>query len=135
MLNTSEFAIKTAKSWIYFRLTMTAYSVAGILLAISALWMVIKFFLFIVILWQISAINKYKKPHPFLEQIAYRNHGWTIKDKQSYLFKEVRLLVNTDLFQLLLFSSDNDKKHIVIFKDQLNPTEYWQLQLFLQQIT
>lgn len=82
---------------------------------------------FLVFIWIVV------KPSTILnvKQLAFFNHEWTVyyhnDSPQSY--EKHRIILEAGIFFLLEFSSESQRKTVVIFFDQLSPDDYRLLRL------
>lgn len=131
VLNPSEITIVLRYSRDYVKCTAVLFCVtAGVLLSSGLPWVVKMTFLCILLL-QFSQIYSNPKPAPSFTSILLKNEGWVIEKqwKEALSFDKATILLDTGLFQLISFSgSEARKRHILVFKDQLYPSEYYALQ-------
>ena len=118
----SEPGIRLDPSPLYCRLTACVYLFTGYVVYQTSIPWPGKCFIALLLLWQLHLIMKYKKPHPELHSIVFKQDQWVLRMNKNIIFLDVRLILDTGYFLLLLFSSESGiKKHVLVFHDQLNP--------------
>lgn len=122
MSELSEILIEPGQSKTYFRLTLVLYLITTALIVYSSLCLVIKLCVigFILFLWRKDSITQ--SPCSTLKKIQFIGNKWVLETqggKQQH-YAKAAILMDTLLFQLIEFSNQRQKKHIVLFYDQLS---------------
>ena len=74
-----------------------------------------------------------KKPRNGIKEIQFRSSKWilVLNNDESQEYQEAQILLHNVLFQLIQFTYLNQKKHVVLFIDQISENQFRQLHLKL----
>ncbi|CAM2756811.1 Uncharacterised protein [Legionella steigerwaltii] len=116
-----EIAIEPGKSKTYLRFTLVVYLITVALIFYSSVYLFIKAILlgFIVVLLK----KDWSKQNPCssIRKIHFTGNGWvlepTLGNKKTYV--QATILIHNPFFLLIEFKSYSQKKHLVLFLDQI----------------
>ena len=92
----------------------------------------IRLVLLIGMLWTLYQLAVCPRPHPRLQAITYQHKKWALEFIDRHLvYDNLSIALDTGLFLLLYFyqSQSTSKQWIVMFYDQLSPSELRQLNI------
>ncbi|MCE0723664.1 hypothetical protein [Legionella resiliens] len=131
----SEIVIKPGKSKTYLRLILVIYLITVILILYSSISLFIKPILlgFIFLLLKIDWTNQ--SPCPSIKKIQFIGNAWILEISQDKkeTYTQAVILIHNPLFQLIEFASPSQKKHIVLFLDQITSYQLRLLHLKISQ--
>ena len=84
-----------------------------------------------VLLFQWVVIWKNPTPQPRYLSLEYLNKKWFLiqKEEPTELFTQHRVLIEAGLFFVLHLSSEDSRKTVVVFFDQISPDNYRALRI------
>ena len=119
------------KSTAYLRLMTVIYGLAWFMLLTSGIGFLGKSLGSVVLLFQWRVIWKNPRPESRYSSLEYLNKKWFLiqKNGRSQLFTQHRVLIEAGLFFILHLSSDDSRKTLVIFFDQILSDNYRALRI------
>lgn len=133
MSQLSEINIKLGASEIYFRLVLVVCFLTTGLIFYSAVHLVVKLILlgFIVAVLRLDWLHK--KPRNGVKEIQFRANKWilVLNNNESQDYLEAQILLHNVLFHLIQFTHLKQKRHVILFIDQISEHQFRQLHLKL----
>ncbi len=130
-----EITIRPTESNTYFRLVLVIYLLSISLIVYSSLYLIIKLILIalIIILLRFDWINK--SPDNGINEIQFIHNEWILflNNGKNQRYSGAQVLVHNILFQLIQFTHLNQKRHIVLFHDQISKSQWRLLHLKIAQ--
>ena len=121
MLLLSDITITLNKSNDYLKLTILIYAGAIWVLWLSALPLILKCLITLILLIILLQLWRGAIPFPSFTQISYQAGLWQLlgRDGQEYKFEQAFISFEGGLFFLLTFTGNSARKTIVVFSDQI----------------
>lgn len=97
----------------------------------SALYLAVKFILLGFIFAVVRSDWLNKKPRNGIKEIQFRTNKWILllNNDESQDYQEAQVLLHNVLFQLIQFTDLTQKKHVILFIDQISENQFRQLHL------
>lgn len=131
MSNLYECIIRFKPSKDYRRLMLIIHSMALLFLMMSGLWILIKGLLGLLLIKQMWGI--YLKPIPYSNILKLKikpNQCCLLQNPHAvYHFDHYRITLEVGLFFLLELSANKKKKRMIIFYDQMEKGQFWQMRV------
>lgn len=136
MLPLSDFSITFNNSNDFLRCILLAHIAAGSLLLLSALPALLISLSLILLSISLLYTRKNAVPQPYCKQLTAHQKIWLLDYQDGHQMEANTVCVNFDggFFLLLLLISNHSKKRLIVFNDQLTPTQHRYLKV-LSQIT
>ena len=130
-MNLFNYTVVFTKSTDYLRLMGVLYLLAELMLLNCGLSLIVKLLGSVVLLVQGLMIWKNPTPQPHHVTLEYLNKKWFLRHQDGYtqIFTQHRVLIEAGLFFMLHLSSEDTRKNVVIFFDQISPDDYRALRI------
>ncbi|WP_407658988.1 hypothetical protein [Legionella lytica] len=99
----------------------------------SALYFSVKLILTGFILAMLRLDWLHKQPRNGIKEIQFRANKWTLilNNNEQQDYQDAQVLLHNVLFQLIQFTDLTQKKHVILFMDQISENQFRQLHLKL----